>query len=63
LGVHWGAASVSVRGRVVPVVAMPDCAGTVIRGGTGGSLPVVDYTKPCKLLSIFPAGELDPYGV
>jgi hypothetical protein len=64
-GVHGGggAASVSVRGRVVPVAAMPDCTGTVIRGGTGGGLPVVDYTKPCKPLSIFPPGELDPYGV
>jgi hypothetical protein len=62
-GSPGGAASVSVRNRVVPVAAMPDCTGTVIRGGTGGGLPVVDYTKPCKPLSIFPPGELDPYGV
>ena len=58
-----GAASVSVKGRVVPVAAMPDCTGTVIKGGTDAGLPVVDYTKPCKPWSSFPPGELRPYGV
>ena len=56
------AASVSVHGRVVPVASMPDCTGTVIKGGTDAGLPVVDYTKPCKPWSSFPPGELHPYG-
>jgi len=46
---------------VVPVAVMPDCTGTVIKGGTDGGLPVVDYTKPCKQFSNFVAGELRPY--
>ncbi|HJX66537.1 MAG TPA: hypothetical protein VJ860_21585 [Polyangia bacterium] len=57
-----GAVSVLVMGRVVPVAAMPDCTGTVIKRGTDGGLPVVDYTKPCKPWSTFPPGELHPYG-
>jgi hypothetical protein len=57
-----GTASVLVLGRVVPVAAMPDCTGTVIKGGTDAGLPVVDYTKPCKPWSTFPPGELHPYG-
>ena len=55
--------SVPVAGLVVPVAAMPDCTGTVIKGGADGGLPVVDYTKPCKPWRTFPVGELDPYGV
>ena len=56
-----GAASIPAGGRVVPVAVMPDCTGTVIKGGTDGGLPVVDYTKPCKQFSNFVAGELRPY--
>ncbi len=58
-GAHGtGAASISVAGLVVPVAAMPDCTGTVIKGGTDGGLPVVDYTKPCAPWRTFPPGEL-----
>jgi hypothetical protein len=56
-----GAASIPAGGRVVPVAVMPDCTGTVIKGGTDAGLPVVDYTKPCKQFSNFVAGELRPY--
>jgi hypothetical protein len=56
-----GAASIPVQGRVVPVAAMPDCTGTVIKAATDGGLPLVDYTKPCKQFSNFVAGELRPY--
>jgi hypothetical protein len=56
-----GAASITAGGRVVPVAVMPDCTGTVIKGGTDGGLSVVDYTKPCKQFSNFVAGELRPY--
>ena len=43
---------------MVPVATMPDCTGTVIKGGTDGGLPVVDYTKPCKPWRTYPPGEL-----
>jgi hypothetical protein len=56
-----GGASIVVKGRVVPVAAMPDCTGTVIQGGTDAGLPVVDYTKPCKPWASFVAGELRGY--
>jgi hypothetical protein len=56
-----GGASVAVKGRVVPVAAMPDCTGTVIQGGTDAGLPVVDYSKPCKPWSSFIEGELRGY--
>jgi hypothetical protein len=56
-----GGASIVVKGRVVPVAAMPDCTGTVIQGGTDAGLPVVDYTKPCKPWSSFIEGELRGY--
>jgi hypothetical protein len=57
-----GGASVPVKaGHVVPVAAMPDCTGTVIKGGTDGGLPVVDYTKPCKQWADFVPGDLRPY--
>jgi hypothetical protein len=64
-GAHGGggAASIAVDGLVVPAASMPDCTGTVIKGGTDAGLPVVDYTKPCKPWSTFPPGELHPYGV
>ncbi len=64
-GAHGGggAVSIAVDGLVVPVASMPDCTGTVIKGGTDAGLPVVDYTKPCKPWSTFPPGELHPYGV
>jgi hypothetical protein len=51
------AASVLGEGVVVPVAAMPDCTGTVIKAGTDAGLPVVDYTKPCKPWRSFPLGE------
>ena len=35
-------------GQVVPVLVMPDCTGTVIKGGTDGGLPMVDTSKHCK---------------
>jgi hypothetical protein len=57
-----GAASVLASGRVVPVAAMPDCTGTIIKGGKAAGLPVVDYSKPCKPWSTFPPGEVIPYG-
>jgi hypothetical protein len=56
-----GGASILVKGRVVPVAAIPDCTGTVIQGGTDAGLPVVDYTKPCKPWSSFIEGELRGY--
>ena len=52
-----GAASVLAKGVVVPVAAMPDCTGTVIKAGTDAGLPVVDSTKPCKPWRSFPRGE------
>ena len=57
-----GAASIPVTGRVVPVAAMPDCTGTVIKAGADGGLPVVDYTKPCKPWRSYLPNELLPYG-
>ena len=56
-----GGASILVKGRVVPVAAIPDCTGTVIQGGTDAGLPVVDYTKTCKPWSSFIEGELRGY--
>jgi hypothetical protein len=56
-----GAGSVSATGRVVPIAAMPDCTGTVIKGATDAGLPVVDATQPCKQWSNFVAGQLRPY--
>jgi hypothetical protein len=50
-------ASALLKGVVVPVAAMPDCTGTVIKAGTDAGLPVVDYTKPCKPWRRFPLGE------
>jgi hypothetical protein len=35
-------------GQVVPVSVMPDCTGTVIKGGTDGGLRTVDTNQPCK---------------
>jgi len=49
-----------VKGRVVPVAAIPDCTGTSSRR-TDAGLPVVDYTKPCKPWSSFIEGELRGY--
>jgi hypothetical protein len=56
-----GSASVLPTGRVVPVAAMPDCTGTVIKARTDAGVAVVDSTKHCKQWSNFVAGQLRPY--
>jgi len=35
-------------GHALPISVMPDCTGTVIKGGKDGGLPAVDSSKPCK---------------
>jgi hypothetical protein len=61
LGSHGvGGGSLAGSGRVVPVAAMPDCTGTVVKGTDAGS-PVVDATKHCTQWSSFGPAEMRAY--